>query len=106
MADVFKRLAQTVIGATPVIVYTAPASGTGLIRRGIAVNTSPCDPTWFRLWQGGSGDANMILPQLPIPSCGRAEMTALLMLNCADTIWAQSQFVNAITLTFEGLEIT
>lgn len=105
MADVFKQLAQAVISLTPAAVYTAPASGQAIVVRTIVAN-AVCQPSWVRIWQGGSANTNLIQPQINVPTCARLNDLGKIMLLCGQQLFAQAELPSALTITFEGLEIT
>lgn len=107
MAETYKKLDQRAVPNTATTVYTVPSSpSTQAIVKSIrAVNTSASSAT-IKIWQGGTADANVILPATTIDAGGFAEWEGTMTMAAADYIAAQASAATSITMTINGLEIT
>lgn len=106
MPDNYRVLDQRQVSTTAGTVYTAPtAPGMAIVKSMRIVNTSGA-ACWVALWQGGTGAANAILPQVTVDPGGFAEFEGTLTMAGGTTLAAQAQTATSITLTIYGLEIT
>lgn len=105
MPETYKRIAQTQPGTSAATVYTTPASTQTIVKHIRIVNTDTL-PRWVKLWQAGTADSNLILPQTSIPAGGWAEFDGTICLSAAETISASAEVASKVTLTIEGVEIT
>lgn len=105
MAQSYKQLAQTQVSSSAATVYTSP-SGTQAIIKHIRIVNTDTVPRWIKLWNKGTADANLILPQTSIAAGGWAEFDGTITMAAADTIAAQAEVSSKITLTIHGAEVT
>lgn len=105
MPETFKRIYQGQLSTPATPVYTVPAGTQTVVKHMRIVNLDTV-PRWVKMWQGGTSDANIILPQVSIPAGGWMEFDGVLTMNSADTLAAQVEVIGEITLTVEGVEVT
>jgi hypothetical protein len=105
MAETYKKLDQRAVPNTATTVYTVPSSTQAIVKSIRAVNTSASSAT-IKIWQGGTADANVILPATTIDAGGFAEWEGTMTMAAADYIAAQASAATSITMTINGLEIT
>jgi hypothetical protein len=98
-----KKLAQLEIAAAAATVYTVPAGKQTVIENLILVSTS-VGAQIVTLWHDGSADSNMILPPTTIVAGGFAVFSGHISMEPADTLVADCDAANAITLTAYGYE--
>ena len=103
----FRQLAQEPIASgAPDDIYTVPASTQTIIKHITIVNPTGAN-CWVKLWTAGTGDSNLILPQVTIDAGGWAEFGEdSLTLHTGVILYAQAQTNDALTITVMGLEIT
>lgn len=105
MADTYKVLYQGQLSTASGTVYTVPSGAQAIVKSMRIVNTSASNTT-VKLWQGGSGDSNVILPATTVDAGGFAEFEGTLTMAASTTLVAQAGAATSITLTIYGLEIT
>lgn len=105
MAETYKKLAQAQAGSSAGTLYTTPAATQTIIKHVRIVNTDTIG-RWVKLWQAGTTDANMILPQTTISAGGWAEFDGTICMAAAETLSAQGEVASKLTITVEGVEIT
>ena len=106
MAEEFVKISQEVLtaGASPVAVASGSVEGTIVRHMRVANNSS--DDTTLAMWQGGTTDAEMILPPAMITEGGWAEFEGSIILNGADTLYAAAGAGADLTITVYGLEMS
>lgn len=105
MAQSYKQLAQTQAATSATAVYTAPADTQAIVKHMRIVNTDTV-PRWIKLWNNGTSDSNLILPQTNIPAGGWAEFDGTITMAATNTISAQGEVASKITITIHGAEVT
>jgi len=98
-----KKLAQQEIPAAPTVVYTVPAEIQTRIEAMVLVSTSVIDQL-VTLWHDGSGDSNIIFPPSIIPAGGHADFDGAITMEPGDTLVAECDAANAVTITAWGYE--
>jgi len=106
MAESYKKLHQSELTTSAAVVYTVPANTQTIVKHIRAVNSDATVTYWVSLWDGGSSDANLILPQTDIVAGGFFEIEATMCMDAGGTLQAQAQAATTITLTVYGLEIS
>lgn len=104
MPEVFKKLAQVVLGAAPTTIYTVPAATSAIVKAIFITNTGGA-PNTVRLWQSGSADGNAILNPTTMLAGDYATYDGAIPMAAGDTL-VGSDSLGATTVTVEGLEIT
>lgn len=105
MPESYKRIYQGQLATPATPVYTVPA-GTNTIIKSIRAVNSSTSATSITLWQGGTSNANLILPTTSIEAGGWAEFNGTITLAAADTLAAQAGAMASITLTVHGVEVS
>ena len=105
MPESYKRIYQGQLTTSATAVYTVP-SATDTIIKSIRIANTTANSTTVKLWNGGSGDANVILPAVTIDAGGFAEFDGTLTMNAADTLHAQAGANSTLTMSVYGVEIT
>lgn len=105
MAQSYKQLAQTQAASSATAVYTVPAATQAIVKHMRIVNTDTV-PRWIKLWNNGTTDADLILPQTTIAAGGWAEFDGTITMAAADTLSAQGEVASKITITLHGAEVT
>lgn len=105
MADTYKRIYQGELSTSSGVIYTVPSGTQAIIKSMRIVNTSASETT-IKLWNGGSSNANVVLPPVTIDAGGFAEFDGTLTMTSGDTLVAQAGANTALTMTIYGLEIT
>lgn len=104
MSNVYKKLAQGTLGTSPAVLYTVPSGSQAVIRKITLASVSSSD-CWAKLFDGGSADGNVILPQVTIDANGFAEWTGGAMtLFGGGTIEGVAEAASSITYTIYGME--
>lgn len=107
MAESYKVLDQRQVPATATTVYTAPSSsGASTIIKNMRIVNTSASATTIKIWQGGTADANVILPAVSIDAGGFAEFDGTITMAASTTLSAQAGAATSITLTIYGLEVT
>ena len=107
MAESYTRLAQQQATASAATLYTAPSSaGASAIVKHIRIVNMDTVPRWVKLWQGGTADVNVILPQVTIAAGGWAEFDGVLCLPASQTLSVIGEVASKLSVTVEGAEIT
>lgn len=105
MTLAYKQLAQSQIGTSSATFYTSPALTQTIIKHIRIVNNDTV-PRWVKMWNNGSADSNIILPQTTIAAGGWAEFDGTLTLAAADTIVCQAEVASKVTMTAHGAQVT
>lgn len=106
MTDVYRKIYQAQLSTTAAVTaYTVPAATSSIVKSIRVVNTTATAAT-FKMWQGGTADANVILPATSIDAGGFGEFEGVLTMAAADTLSVQAGTASALTVTIHGLEIT
>ena len=110
MAFTEKNLIRQAIPSTAGTLYTVP-SGTTTIVKDIHICNNGSTDCYVSLWfvpnGGTTSNSNVIFKQWSIPSNDFAHWNGYQILHTAgDTIRAQSQTANQITITISGAEVT
>lgn len=105
--NAFKKLAQLQVGTTAATVYTAPALTQVVIKemRVVVPSTKSAGST-IALYHGGTTDANMICPAVPLAPGEFGIEDATITLQPGDTIAAVASVANTVTLTIYGVEMS
>jgi len=104
MSAVYKKLAQGILGTTPAAIYTAPTSKETIIKKITLANVSGSD-CWAKLYDGGSGDGNVILPGITIEAGGFGEWTGgALTVYGGNSLYGVAENASAIVYTIYGTE--
>lgn len=107
MAETFKKLAQAQAGTSAATLYTSPASaGNSTIIKSIRIVNTDTSARWVKLYQAGTADSNLILPQTTIPAGGWAEFNGSLVMSNNETLSSQGEVASKLTITVSGVEIT
>lgn len=106
ITESYEQLAQEQIasgGADDI--YTVPANTQTIIKHISIVNPSGSD-CWVKLWTGGTGNANLILPQVSVDAGGWAEFGQdSITLHTGVTLYAEAETNDALTITVNGAEL-
>ena len=109
MAEDFKRLAKVRLQSTPTLIYEAPAAPTEVqaIIKAIFVNNVSGAQTSVTMWQGGSGDSDVLLnpTTLEAGEYGTWDGGALTV-DAADSLYGQCSQDDGVTVIVEGLEVS
>ena len=105
MAESYKRIYQGQLATPATPVYITDTAEQAIIKHMRIVNLDTV-PRWVKMWQGGTGDANIILPQVSIPAGGWMEFDGVLTMEPSSQLAAQAEVIGKITLTVEGVEVT
>lgn len=105
MALAYKQLAQAQATTSAATLYAAPTATQAIIK-GIRVVNTDTVPRWIKIWNNGTTDADLILPQTSIPAGGWAEYDGTITMAAADTISIQGEVASKITFTVHGAEVT
>lgn len=107
MPEAYKKIYQGQPAASPstTTMYTVPSATQAIIKQMRIVNTSSSTSTTIKIWNGGTGDSNVILPPTTIDAGGFAEFEGTMTLAATDTLVAQTGAAT-ITVTIYGVELT
>lgn len=105
MAETYKVLYQGQPSTSMVTVYTVPGSTSAIVKQIRLVNVSVAAAT-IKLCQGGTADANCILPAVSLGPGEWAEFDGSIFMATGTTLAAQAQTASAITMTVHGVEIS
>ena len=105
MAETYKTLAQELVASSNDELYTVPANTTTIVRHIRVVNVTSSTAT-IKLFHGGTGTANMILPFVNIAGNGWAEYDGTIIMEAASVLTGISGTNDAINCTIYGLELT
>ena len=105
MTDTLKRLAQGTLPSSAGTLYTVPGATSTIVKKITLANPTGTDRT-ARLTNGGTADANVILPAVTIPAGGFAEWEGSMTLAAADTISGVASAATAITYSIYGDEVS
>lgn len=105
------RLGQALLGITPTLVYTVPATAMSATIRSLSVaNVDVAADRALSVWLVPAGgtpdDTNVIAKGLVIPFGGAAQDDAVHVLMTGGQVWGQSDAVDGLTLTVDGAENT
>lgn len=107
MAEIFKKLAQGQAGTSASTLYTSPATaGNSTIIKSIRIVNMDTSARWIKLFQAGTADSNVILPQTTIPAGGWAEFNGSIVMSNNETFSYQGEVASKLTVTVSGVEIT
>jgi hypothetical protein len=107
MAETFKKLAQAQAGTSAATLYTSPATaGNSTIIKSIRIVNTDTSARWVKLYQAGTADSNLILPQTTIPAGGWAEFNGSIVMSNNETLSSQAEVASKVTITVSGVEIT
>lgn len=110
MADDYKLLAQTLLAVDPATtqIYEVPAGKQAIIKHISVVNVDEDDNVKFRLWQGGTGDANRITPYFTLVRGDEsgADFIGTMTMDAADTLHGTSDKASSIIVSVHGDEVT
>jgi hypothetical protein len=105
MAETYKKLAQDRVGSSVETVYTVPGGTSAIVKHIRLVNPTAGAAT-VALWHDGTADVNIILPPVSLGAGEWAEFDGSILMEAADTLHADSDTADAVTITVYGLEIT
>lgn len=105
MADIFKQLDQRQLPAAVATLYTAPLSGSAIVRTIRVVNTDTVS-RWFTLYQSGGGAANQIIGRTVIGPQETFIDTGPVVLGANDTLRGVAEVAGMLTCTVGGVEST
>lgn len=105
MPDTYKRLYQGQVPSGVTLLYTVPSGATAIVKSIRAVNTTASGVT-IKFWNGGTTNANVILPAITIDAGGFADFDGTITMAASDTIYGQAGSSTSITVSIYGLEIT
>lgn len=105
MPESYKRIYQGQLTTPATPVYIVPTATQSIIKHMRIVNLDTV-PRWVKMWQGGTADANIILPQVSIPAGGWMEFDGVITMEATSQLSAQVEIIGKITLTVEGVEVT
>lgn len=101
----FEQLAQTLIASgETTTVYTVPDGSQTIIKHITIVNATISD-AWVKLWTVGDADENLILPQVTIDAGGWADFDGTITLSEGETLSAEGETNEALSITVHGLEV-
>jgi len=104
MSNVYKKLAQGIIGVSEGTLYTVPSGSQAIIKKIVLANVSGSD-CWAKLFDGGAADSNVILPQITIEAGGFGEWTGgSLTMFGGGTIQGVAETAASIAYTIYGTE--
>ena len=103
MTETVKKLAQLILTGGVDTLYTVPGATSALIKTISVVNIGGVAQS-VKIWQSGSADDNVILPQIILASGEFANYGGVLTLAATDTIEAEGD--TGITITMEGVEFS
>lgn len=105
MTDTYKPLAQQELTGGNDTLYTVPADTEAIIKC-IRVVDNAGNGASVKIWQGGTGDDNLILPEVSLPAGGWGDCDDVLTLAAGNTIVATSDAASEVTVSIYGLEIS
>ena len=103
MAEAYKVLSQGEVATSATALYTVPVATEAIIKHMDVVCTSAAK---LKLWVGGTGDGNVILPEVSLATGEFAQWDGTIALEAGQIIYGDSDVSTAITVTIYGLEIT
>jgi hypothetical protein len=104
--DTVKKLGQMELTGGTDTVYTVPGVTSTLVKHMSIVNTSTVSGSTVRLWHDGSSNVNLIMPAITIAAGEWAEFEGTITMETGDTLKAEAQIGNVITITVHGVEFT
>lgn len=99
--ETWLKLAQVEIASSPTTIYTVPALTQADIVTIILASTSGSNQV-VSLWHDGSSDVNLILPPSTILAGGQAVFSGHILMQPSDTLVADCDAANAVTITVYG----
>lgn len=104
MALYYKQIAQTQAASGVSTLYTVPASTQAIIK-GITVVNTDTSPRWIKIWNNGTADGDLILPQTTIPAGGYSVFDGTITMAATDTLSIQGEVGSKLTFTVHGAEV-
>lgn len=106
MSETYKKT-QAVVNATPTTIYSPPANppNTVAIFKSVLIANVSGAQTVVQLWQGGSANANLILPPTTLQAGEYGTGTGALTVAQGDSLIAQCSQTAGVTITLEGVEV-
>lgn len=105
MALAYKQLAQVQAASGVTTLYTTPAAAQTIVKSITVVNTDT-SPRWIKMWNNGTADGDLILPQTTIPAGGYAIYDGTITMATTDTLSIQGEVGSKLTFTVHGAEVT
>jgi hypothetical protein len=104
--DTVKKLGQMELTGSTDTLYTVPGATSALVKHMSIVNTSTISGSTVKLWHDGSANVNLIMPAVTIAAGEWAEFEGTITMETGDTLKAEAQSANIITITVHGVEFT
>ena len=102
--ETLKKLAQTLLTGGTDTLYTVPGGTTALVKTIFVVNTDGASTESVKIWQSGSGAANVILPAVDLGPGEFGTFDGAITMAAADTIKALGG--THVAVTIEGVEFS
>ena len=107
MAETYKNLGQSQIPNAPTVIYTVPALTQAIAKfMNVSSPETNLGAATVKIWKQGAVDANLILPAISLGIGEFAEWDGTMTMEAGDTLQAESDTNNALTITIDGVEIT
>lgn len=106
ITESYYQLAQEPVDSSADLIYTAAANTQTIIKHIVVVNpTGSGSACWVKLWTSGTTDDNNILPEVSLAVGEWGEFDGTITLTAGDSLHAQGEVANIITITVHGVEL-
>ena len=105
MADSYKKLAQGYVSSSAAAIYTVPGATQAIVKHIRIINTDTAN-RWVKLWDGGTADTNLIIPQTYVAAGGYIEIDGPICMAATIVLNGQAEVASKLVITVYGVEIT